>query len=82
MAGSSTPYPIRLKPRERDRIEDLVEAGEFENVAEFIHSAINHFFYYLEMQEMRRFLMSDDVKTDIRTIVNEELRKAEKELNK
>ena len=80
MAGSSTPYPIRLKPRERERIEDLVEAGEFENVAEFIHAAINHFFYYLEMQEMRRFLMSDDVKTDIRTIVNEELRKAEKRI--
>jgi len=71
-------YAIRLKPRDEKRINELIKAGEFEDRAEFIHAAISHFFYYLEMQELRKFLLSDDVKADIRNIVMEELHKIEK----
>jgi len=71
----ANPYPIRFRPGYRERIEKLVDAGEFDSIADFIHEAIALFFYYREVGKMMDILMGEGGAEILRKIIYEELQK-------
>ena len=74
------PYPIRFRPGYRERIEALVEAGEFDSIADFVHEAISLFLYYREVQQMMALLLGEGGAEILKEIIHEELQNRKRQL--
>jgi len=66
-------YPLRLKKRHRERIEEYVRKGEYGSIAEFIHEAISHHLRYLYERDFRLYVQSEKGETRAREIAESEL---------
>ena len=67
------PIGVRLSRREEKRIDDLIERGEYEGRGDFLHAAVTHYLYYLEVCEMKRILMGEEGLALLREIIHDEV---------